>query len=114
MTPHQLRVFISVAKHRSFTQAARELYVSQSAISHELKRLQKTLGVALIERGPRGIELTPTGAALRTDAALILAQLDGLETKYGAVISQTIARGCRTRGKLRHNRSPFAFADSAV
>ena len=58
-----LRAFESAARHLSFTRAARELCVTQTAISHQVKLLEEHLGAFLFHRLPRRIALTPDGAA---------------------------------------------------
>ena len=59
-----LRAFEVSARHLSFTRAGLELFVSQAAISHQIKHLEERLGVALFRRLPRGLALTDEGAAL--------------------------------------------------
>lgn len=59
-----LRAFEASARHRSFTRAAQELFVTQAAISHQVKGLEDRLGVKLFHRGPRGLMLTDEGVAL--------------------------------------------------
>jgi LysR family transcriptional regulator of beta-lactamase len=68
MRPHlplnALRAFEASARHLSFTRAGLELFVSQAAISHQIKGLEARLGVTLFRRLPRGLALTDEGAAL--------------------------------------------------
>jgi LysR family transcriptional regulator of beta-lactamase len=68
MRPHlplnALRAFEASARHLSFTRAGLELFVSQAAISHQIKGLEARLGVSLFRRLPRGLALTDEGAAL--------------------------------------------------
>lgn len=59
-----LRAFEASARHLSFTRAGLELCVTQAAVSHQVKRLEERLGVALFRRLPRGLALTDEGAAL--------------------------------------------------
>jgi len=59
-----LRAFEASARHLSFTRAGLELFVSQAAISHQIKGLEARLGVTLFRRLPRGLALTDEGAAL--------------------------------------------------
>jgi LysR family transcriptional regulator of beta-lactamase len=59
-----LRAFESAARHLSFTRAADELCVTQTAISHQVKGLEQRLGVALFRRSNRGLKLTDEGLAL--------------------------------------------------
>ena len=60
----RLRVFREVANSGSFSAAARTLAFTQPGVSHHVKQLERELGVALLERSPRGIRLTPPGRAL--------------------------------------------------
>jgi LysR family glycine cleavage system transcriptional activator len=53
-----LRAFEAAARHLSFTRAAAELNVTQTAISHQIRRLEDQLGIALFERGHRTLTLT--------------------------------------------------------
>ncbi len=59
-----LRGFEAAARHLSFTRAAEELFVTQAAISHEIKTLEKQLGQALFTRVNRGLSLTSAGHEL--------------------------------------------------
>lgn len=56
-----LRAFEAAARHLSFKAAAEELNVSQSAISHQIKALEQSLGISLFSRLPREVELTLNG-----------------------------------------------------
>ncbi len=58
-----LRAFEASARHSSFTLAAAELNLTQAAISHQVRSLEKHLGVTLFERLPRSLRLTEIGAA---------------------------------------------------
>lgn len=59
-----LRAFEASARHLSFTRAAGELYVTQGAVSHQVKSLEERLGAPLFRRLPRGLALTDEGEAL--------------------------------------------------
>tara|TARA_Y100000782_G_scaffold51120_1_gene56847 strand:- start:8825 stop:9757 length:933 start_codon:yes stop_codon:yes gene_type:complete len=56
-----LRSFEAAARHGSFNKAAEELFVTPSAISHQVKTLEEFLGIALFERIKRRVDLTPAG-----------------------------------------------------
>ena len=58
-----LRAFESAARHLSFTRAATELHVTQTAISHQIRRLEEQLGITLFERRTRELRLTREAAA---------------------------------------------------
>ncbi|MCJ2052901.1 transcriptional regulator GcvA [Methylobacterium sp. J-070] len=62
-----LRVFEAAGRHMSFTRAALELHITQSAVSHQIRTLEDHLGVHLFERSARGIALTPAGAGYLRD-----------------------------------------------
>ena len=59
-----LRAFEAASRHMSFTLAASELNVTQTAISHQVKQLEDLLGASLFRRLPRGLVLTDEGLAL--------------------------------------------------
>jgi DNA-binding transcriptional LysR family regulator len=71
----RLEYFAAVARHGSFTRAAEELWITQSALSQQVRRLEAELGVALLRRTPRGAELTPAGEELLPRAEAILAEV---------------------------------------
>ncbi|KJK14492.1 LysR family transcriptional regulator [Burkholderiaceae bacterium 16] len=58
-----LRAFEAAARRLSFSQAGQELFVSQSAVSHHIQKLEEDLGVALFERRARAVALTQAGQA---------------------------------------------------
>ena len=71
-----LRVFCVAARHRSFKLAADELYLTPSAVSHQMKELEETLGVRLFVRRSRALELTTAGATLLDEIEPLLSALD--------------------------------------
>lgn len=76
----ELVAFEAVARHASFTRAAAELCLTQSAVSHRVRRLEQHYGMRLIRRLNPGIELTDAGRALLPELAAALdalAKLDG-------------------------------------
>src|SRR5580704_9252434 len=60
----RLKVFRTVAQHLSFRKAAEHLFLTQPAVTLQIKALEQDLGVRLFERAPRGVSLTPQGALL--------------------------------------------------
>ena len=78
MELRQLRYLEAVARHRHFTRAAEELHVAQSAVSNQVRRLERELGVELLERTTRSVELTAAGQIAVARARAALAQADGL------------------------------------
>jgi LysR family transcriptional activator of glutamate synthase operon len=61
MELRQLRYLDAVARRRSFTQAALDLHVAQSALSQQVGRLERELGVELLRRTTRRVEVTEAG-----------------------------------------------------
>lgn len=75
---HGLRVFEAVARHMSFTEAARELCVSQTAVSHQIKSLEGELGVALFRRLPRRVALTAEGKLWALELGEVFSRLHAI------------------------------------
>jgi DNA-binding transcriptional LysR family regulator len=75
MDLRQLEYFAAVARHRHFRRAAESLYVTQSAVSQAVRRLEAELGLELLRRGSRGVEVTPAGEELLGRAEAILADV---------------------------------------
>lgn len=69
----RLEQFVAVAETGGITAAAARLHLSQQALSSSMRQLEAELGVALVSRAGRGIELTPSGQALLIEARPLLA-----------------------------------------
>lgn len=76
MELRQLRYFSAIAKHGTFSKAAEQVFVAQSALSHQLAQLEAELGTRLFHRSRRGVELTETGRIFLAHATAILRQVD--------------------------------------
>lgn len=74
----QLRYFVAVVDHGSFTAAAQRLHVSQSGISAQLAKLERELGHDLLVRGPRNVRLTHAGQALLPRARDAIRAIEGV------------------------------------
>jgi DNA-binding transcriptional LysR family regulator len=79
MNLHQLRIFHTVAQRRNITAAAADLLLSQPAVSLQLQRLEKELGLPLFERGGPKLKLTDAGEVLYRAAVSILCAKDEAE-----------------------------------
>ncbi len=77
MELRQLRAVEAVTRLRHFTRAAGELHVAQSALSHQIRQLEKELGTPLFERTSRRVTPTEAGEVIAARARRILAELDG-------------------------------------
>jgi DNA-binding transcriptional LysR family regulator len=87
LTPDRLQTFLAVASHENFTAAAREVHLSQPAVSRQIAALEKALGVRLFERFGKTAHLTSAGRGLLPefrrilgDLALVHEAVQGLET----------------------------------
>ncbi|GAC1402364.1 MAG: LysR family transcriptional regulator [Ktedonobacteraceae bacterium] len=78
LTFHQLSLFRAVAQHLSYTHAAEQLYLSQPAVSQQVKALERQLGLRLFARQGRGIILTPAGQELLHHAKRLLTLFAGI------------------------------------
>ena len=103
-TLKQLRAFCSVARTGKMTDAADELFLSQSAISLQIKALEEEIDVTLFERrGPR-IQLTPDGKKLLDMARPLVEGMDGLKERYDKDV----------RGDLESGKVVIAAGESAI
>ncbi|MDB5296339.1 MAG: cmpR 2 [Phycisphaerales bacterium] len=73
---HSLKVFAAVAQNLSFTRAAETLFLTQSAVSHQVATLERELGVSLFDRRGRTVELTAAGRVLVDRARRVFAAMD--------------------------------------
>jgi epsilon-lactone hydrolase len=71
-----LRAFVAVAEELSFSRAAARLYLSQPALSRQIRSLERLLGCELLRRSTHRVELTVAGSALLDRARRLLADLD--------------------------------------
>ena len=71
-----LRYFVAVAEEQSFTAAAHRVHVAQQVLSTQIRKLEEAVGTQLLERGRRGVTVTPAGTAFLTAAQETLASLD--------------------------------------
>lgn len=91
-----LRIFATVAREGSLSRASQRLHLTQPALSLQLKALQERLGVRLFERTPRGMRLTPDGAALLPLADRVLAaqrEFDGAAQRLRQQVRGELAIG---------------------
>lgn len=80
-----LRTFVAVAKRRNFSRAADDLNIAQQAVSQQIKALERALGVTLLRRTSRHVELTAEGSTLLEGARRVLAAADNASRAVKAV-----------------------------
>ncbi|WP_459955697.1 LysR family transcriptional regulator [Nocardia sp. IFM 10818] len=88
----QLRYVLAVAETNSFTRAAERCMVVQSALSHQIARLEKELGARLFERTSRRVRLTTAGAAFLTAARQCLEAADRAAAEVAAAVGEVRGR----------------------
>lgn len=76
MTSRQLEYFLAVARELNFTKAAESMYVSQTAVTQQIKVLEEQLGVNLFERTKRTVTLTPAGKVFQSEAIGIMNRMN--------------------------------------
>lgn len=78
MNLRDLRYLVALADERHFGRAARRCHVSQPTLSAQIRKLEDSLGVALLERRPRHVALTPTGREVVDRARRVLQEADAI------------------------------------
>jgi len=84
-----LRTFCVAAEHESFRDAAEKLFVTASAVSHQIKNLEDELGKKLFERGRRTLTLTDAGNALYSDVHPLISQLDDVTSQHRNAVNRS-------------------------
>lgn len=119
VSSRQLEYFRAVARELHFTRAAASLHVAQPALSQQIRKLERQLGVTLFERDNHRVDLTPAGAALLEHAERILSDLAAVDAELSqweqgtrGVIRLGAARGLMAQ--LARLLAAFADAYPAV
>jgi len=100
-----LRTFCLAARHESFRAAGEELFITASAVSHQIKSLEQELGEPLFDRNSRELRLTDVGRALFEEVGPLIDQLDAVVASY--------TQG-RRRSSIRMSVQPFFASEYFV
>src|SRR4051812_5981624 len=103
MDPRRVLTFRAVAHRRSFSGAARELSLSQPAVSTQVAALERELGARLLEREPGGLRLTREGE-------ILLVHADAIAERFELAAAQLGAAAAGRRARLRIGAFPTALA----
>ncbi len=85
MNVQQLRAFVTVVEHGSFSEAARVLGVSQPAVTMQMQALESDVGATLLDRRYRRVDLTEAGATLLPHARRVIEQLESAREEIAAL-----------------------------
>ncbi len=100
-----LRTFCVAARHESFRAAADELFITASAVSHQIKSLEQEFGQQLFERSSRELSLTDVGRSLFEEVSPLIDQLDDVAAGY---------RKSGRRSSIRISVQPFFASEYFV
>ncbi|WP_251863959.1 LysR family transcriptional regulator [Achromobacter sp. Marseille-Q4962] len=112
LDPRLLRYFVAVAEERHFSRAAERLHISQPPLSYAIRQLEENMGVRLLARTSRHVELTDAGQVLYREALTLLRQADEVRT-----LVQRVDAGLRGRlrigfvGSMLYRGLPALLAD---
>lgn len=84
MTLQHCKYIVKIAECKSFNEAARELYVTQSSLSSAIKTTEEELGISIFKRNNRGIELTDDGIELLEYARRIVLQMNEIDERFNS------------------------------
>lgn len=100
-----LRTFCVAARHQSFRDAAEKLFITASAVSHQIKKLEQELGQSLFDRDGASLTLTDAGTSLHSEVSPLIEKLDEVASRH-TVSAQ--------RGTLRISVQPFFASELFV
>src|SRR5437870_13280001 len=103
MELRHLRYFVTVASELHFGRAAARLFISQPALSQQIRSLEGELGLKLFERNRRGVRLTPEGEAFLAEARAVVQQAE-----HAADVARALAGGATGQLRIAHLRAMFS------
>jgi LysR family transcriptional regulator, benzoate and cis,cis-muconate-responsive activator of ben and cat genes len=118
MDLRQLRYFVAVARERNFTRAAEQLHIAQPPLSRQIQLLEQELGVALLLRNSRPVQLTDAGRLFYEQAIQILGRVEQMQAATKRVglhqrsvlsigfVASTLYGGLPTLMRMLRERAP--------
>ena len=92
MELRQLRYFVAVARQGSFSKAATDIFVAQSALSYQICRLEAEVGSELFHRLPRGVRLTEAGRTFLPHALSVLKQTEVAKASVASALGKPVGK----------------------
>ncbi len=92
MELRELEALLAVADERHFTRAAARLHIAQPALSQQIQRLEREVGLQLVDRAPRRVGLTQAGEVLAVRARHALAELDAARSELNDLLGLRAGR----------------------
>ena len=115
MELRHLRYFVAVAEEGSFSVAAeKRLHTAQPSLSRQIHDLELELGVQLFVRGPRGIELTPSGRVFLDHARVALLQVEAAAEAATGARTLTDGTGVVANYQFYFASKKFLQADAKI
>lgn len=105
MTTKSLEYFLVVVKHLNISKAAKELFISQPALSKQISQLEAELGVSLFDRTKHSLKLTHAGEVLLSETNELFKKQDELRQRVRAAgnVSDNVLRLCHMPGALNYH-----------
>jgi DNA-binding transcriptional LysR family regulator len=133
-TLRTLECLVALVEHRSISRAAAALYISQPALSHQIASLERELGATVVERLPRGVQLTAAGRAAAEEAQLAIdaaaraiqvgrgvgraragrIRISCVETMTAWLLVPVLRQWCLQRPDVQLDLAEFTSADAMV
>ncbi len=101
-----MKYFVTVVEEKSFTEASEKLFISQSAVSQQIKALENELGVSLLVREKRSFRPTPTGEYFYAQSKNILKEVEELRVKTVEIGSEDVSESRLRVGYLSNFSGP--------
>ena len=96
-----MKCFLSVAKHLNLSLAAKEMFISQPAMTSKLNAIEEEIGVKLVKRSRHKVELTPAGESVQKDFAFILDYYEKTKIEAKKICEKWESNGSEIYNKIK-------------